>query len=47
MLDFFSKLLTPDGSALLDSLKLDGTHMHPDYTKIMEAALADVPLPVS
>ena len=40
MLDFFDALLTPDGSALADGLKLDGTHMHPDYTKIMEVELA-------
>ena len=39
MLDFFDRLLTPDGGALADGLKLDGTHMHPDYTKLMEAEL--------
>jgi len=43
MLDFFEQLLTPDGAALKEELKLDGTHMHPDYTKIMEAELAKVP----
>ena len=42
MLDFFDELLTPD-NMLKDNLKLDGTHMHPDYTKIMEGALARVP----
>ena len=43
VLDFFEQLLTPDGAALKEELKLDGTHMHPDYTKIMEAELAKVP----
>ena len=44
MLDFFDELLTPDGKGLADGLKLDGTHMHPDYVKIMEGALGKVPL---
>ena len=43
MLDFFDDLLTPDGKGLADGLALDGTHMHPDYTKVMEKALAKVP----
>ena len=43
MLDFFDQLLTSDGAALADGLRLDGTHMHPDYTRLMEAALANVP----
>ena len=42
MLDFFEQLLTPDGSALKEGLKLDGTHLHPDYTKVMEGELAKV-----
>ena len=43
MLDFFDELLTPAKDGLAEGLKLDGTHMHPDYTKIMEAALAKAP----
>jgi len=42
MLDFFSSLLTPDGTSLADGLKLDGTHMHPDYTKLMQPELDKV-----
>jgi len=43
MLDFVDRLLTPDGKGLADGLKLDGTHMHPDYTALMEDELAKVP----
>ena len=43
MLDFWTKLVTPDGSALAEGLKLDGTHMHPSYVQIMEEALAKAP----
>ena len=43
MLDFFSQLVSSDGSALADGLQLDGTHMHPDYTKLMEEELLKAP----
>ena len=53
MLDFFDELLTStvspkdaqnnmSGMALKEELKLDGTHMHPDYVKLMEAELQKV-----
>ena len=42
MLDFFDKLMTPNGDGLAQGLKLDGTHMHPDYVRIMEGELAKV-----
>ena len=38
-LDFFDGLLSPDGEALADGLALDGTHMHPSYVTLLEAAL--------
>ena len=42
MLDFFDSLLTPENT-LKEELKLDGTHMHPDYVGAhMEPALATV-----
>ena len=39
MLDFFDNLLTPDGGALKEELKLDGTHMHPRYVELLDKAL--------
>ena len=38
-LDFFDALLSADGEALADGLALDGTHMHPSYVSLLEAAL--------
>ena len=38
-LDFFDQLLSPDGEALADGLALDGTHLHPSYVPLLEAAL--------
>ena len=38
-LDFFDGLLSADGERLADGLSLDGTHMHPDYVRLLEAAL--------
>ena len=38
-LDFFDQLLSPDGEALADGLALDGTHLHPSYVSLLEAAL--------
>ena len=38
-LDFFDELLTPDGDALADGLSLDGTHLHPSYIRLVQAAL--------
>ena len=38
-LDFSDALLSPDGEALADGLALDGTHMHPSYVSLLEAAL--------
>ena len=38
-LDFFDNLLSADGERLADGLSLDGTHMHPDYVRLLEAAL--------
>ena len=38
-LDFFGGLLSPDGEALADGLALDGTHLHPSYVSLLEAAL--------
>ena len=38
-LDFLDGLLSPDGEALADGLALDGTHMHPSYVTLLEAAL--------
>jgi len=37
-LDFFPSLLQGDGG-LKESLKLDGTHLHPSYVGLLEAAL--------
>mmetsp|Transcript_18834 Transcript_18834/g.31491 ORF Transcript_18834/g.31491 Transcript_18834/m.31491 type:complete len:731 (+) Transcript_18834:36-2228(+) len=39
-LDFFEKLLSPDGSELADGLSLDGTHMSPAYLDHLEEALS-------
>jgi hypothetical protein len=39
-LDFFSSLLTPDGSKLDPALEFDGTHMAPAYVRHMAAALS-------
>ena len=38
-LDFSDQLLSPDGEALADGLALDGTHLHPSYVSLLEAAL--------
>ncbi|EOD30456.1 hypothetical protein EMIHUDRAFT_232788 [Emiliania huxleyi CCMP1516] len=38
-LDFFEQLLTPAGDALADGLALDGTHLNPQYVRLLEAAL--------
>ena len=38
-LDFFDALLSPDGDALAAGLALDGTHLHPSYVSLLEAAL--------
>ena len=42
MLDFYDALLAPGGNALAEGLKLDGTHMHPDYVKLMERSLDEL-----
>lgn len=45
-LDFFDGLLTDDRSALRPDLQLDGTHLHPDYLRLLptawEKAVAEV-----
>ena len=38
-LDFFGAMLSPAGDELADGLALDGTHLHPSYTALIEAAL--------
>eukprot|EP01062_Namystynia_karyoxenos_P023362 TRINITY_DN1901_c1_g1_i1.p1 TRINITY_DN1901_c1_g1~~TRINITY_DN1901_c1_g1_i1.p1 ORF type:complete len:893 (+),score=272.65 TRINITY_DN1901_c1_g1_i1:75-2681(+) len=38
-LDFFRKLLTPDGTKLLPQYQLDGTHICPSYLTLVQEAL--------
>ena len=38
-LDFFSGLLTEGGAQLRPEFKLDGTHMHPCYLRLVAAAI--------
>jgi len=38
-LDFFSELLTSDGSTLKEEYNLDGTHIHPCYLGVVQEAL--------
>lgn len=42
-LDFFSSLLTEDGSQLISDYALDGTHMNPSYLKLLEKSINDLP----
>jgi len=39
-LDFYTDLLTEDGSALREEYNLDGTHVHPAYLTVLEKAFA-------
>jgi len=38
-LDFFTELLTEDGTTLRDEYNLDGTHVHPAYLGVLERAM--------
>jgi len=38
-LGFEHELLTEDGTQLKPQYALDGIHMHPDYLRLLEAAL--------
>ena len=38
-LDFYQDLLTPDGGNLKEEYNLDGTHVHPNYLSVLEAAV--------
>lgn len=38
-LDFFSSLLVDDGSKLNPDYALDGTHMNPNYLKLVESSM--------
>jgi len=38
-LDFFESMLAPAGDALAHGLELDGTHLHPDYVRLLESSL--------
>eukprot|EP00667_Euglena_gracilis_P002733 EG_transcript_2737 len=42
-LDFYTQVLTPDGQHLRPEYELDGTHIHPRYLPLVEAALNALP----
>ena len=41
-LDFFEQMLSADGEKLADGLALDGTHLHPDYVRLVAKAVEAV-----
>ncbi len=41
-LDFFTDLLSPDGSALAPELAFDGTHLAPSYVQHLARELAKI-----
>lgn len=41
-LDFFGKLLSPDGKKLNPDIEFDGTHMAPRYVQFLNDALVEI-----